>query len=717
MKKGICIRQHDATDCGAACLASIAACYGLRIPVSRIRQYAGTDKQGTSLYGLMEASRRLCFQAKGVKTVADNLREVPLPAIFHLNLESGMQHFVVVYRVGEKSVRLMDPARGKMIRQPVAAFKKRWSGVVLLLLPEAQFRREDQRTPVFKRFWKLISPHRSMLVQALAGALVYTLLGLATSVYVQKIIDLVIPDANKKLMNLLGLLMLVISGCQVLTGYFKSLIALRTGQLIDAQLILGYYRHLMRLPQQFFDSMRVGEIISRVNDAVKIRTFINDTALSLAVQALTIILSMAAMFLYYWKLALIALLAMPLCLVLYMISNRINARWQQKTMETGVALESQLIEGVRGIATIRRFGAEEYFTRLAEEKFIPLMRVVYKSGRAGLGLNSAAELNTRLLTIMILWTGSYFVMNRELSPGALLSFYALTGYFTVPVQALIGANKMMQDALIAADRLFEIIDLETEKDDPGMKLPARMPGGDLEFRNVHFRYGLGNKVFDGLNLIIPRRQITAIIGETGSGKSTLLSLLQRLYPLNRGNIFIGGTDIQQINLSTLRRIIAPVSQQTDLFRGTIISNIALGDEAPDMQRILQLCTKLGLHEFIDRLPGQYQALVSEQGVNFSGDQKQRIAIARALYRDPEILILDETTSPLDPDSEQKVQETLEWFYDRSKTIIVIAHRLPPIKNCHRILLLKGGKLAAQGTHKELMRENAEYAEWMKEADG
>jgi len=712
MKKGTCIRQRDTTDCGAACLASVAAYYGFHVPVSRIRQYAGTDKQGTSLYGLMEASKRLRLQAKGAKATVNNLREIPFPSIFHLILESGMQHFVVVYRMGKTRIRIMDPAKGKMIRQPVAAFKKQWSGVVLLLLPEAQFRRENQQTAAFKRFWKLISPHRSMLVQALAGALVYTVLGLATSVYLQKIIDFVIPDANKKLMNLLGLVMLVILVFQVLTGYFKSLIALRTGQQIDAQLILGYYRHLMRLPQQFFDSMRVGEIISRVNDAVKIRTFINDTALYLLVNALTMLFSVAAMFLYYWKLALIMLLTIPAYLVLYIISNRVNARWQRKIMENGAALESQLVESVSAIATVRRFGAEEYFTRLTEKKFIPLMRAVYKSGRAGLGLNNASELNTRLLTIMILWIGSYFVMNRELSPGALLSFYALTGYFTAPVQALIGANKTMQDALIAADRLFEIIDLETEKDHSGIKLPADAPEGNLEFRNVHFRYGLRNKVFDGLNLVIPQRQITAIIGESGSGKSTLLSLLQRLYPLNEGNIFIGRTDIQYVNLSTLRRIIAPVPQQTDLFHGTIISNIALGEEEPDMQCILQLCMRLGLHEFIDQLPGQYHAVISEQGINFSGGQKQRIAIARALYRDPEILVLDEATSALDPGSEQKVQETLQWFYNRRKTIILIAHRMATIKNCHRIILLKQGKLAAQGTHEELMRESEEYAGWM-----
>jgi ATP-binding cassette subfamily B protein len=423
------------------------------------------------------------------------------------------------------------------------------------------------------------------------------------------------------------------------------------------------------------------------------------------------IFSVAAMFLYYWKLALVMMLMIPIYLLLYIISNRINARWQRKMMETGAALESQLLESIRGVGTIRRFGVEKYFNRLTEQKFIPLMRVVYKAGKAGIGLSNASELNTRLLTIIILWIGSYFVMDRELSPGALLSFYALAGYFTTPVQALIGANKNMQDALIAADRLFEIIDLETEKANSGTSELSVVPAGNLEFRNVHFRYGSRTKVFNGLDLAIEKHQITAIMGESGSGKSTLLSLLQRLYPLNEGNILIGGTDIQYVSLAVLRRIIAPVPQQTDLFQGTLVSNIAFGEDEPDMENILELCNRLGLHEFIDKLPGQYHTVINEQGVNLSGGQKQRIAIARALYRDPEILILDEATSSLDPESERKVQEALQWFYKRKKTIIIIAHRLSTVKHCHRIILLKDGKLAAEGSHDMLIRENEEYAKW------
>ncbi len=713
MRKGIFQRQRDATDCGAACLASIAAYYGLRIPVSLIRQFAGTDKLGTNLYGLMEAAKRLHFQAKAVKANPANLAEIPLPAISHMVQDAGLQHFVVLYRINRNHVFYMDPASGKIVRQSSNTFKKAWTGVLMLLLPEANFRRENQHTAVFKRFRKLIDPHRIMIAQALFGAMAYTILGLATSIYVEKIVDFVIPDENRKLMNLLGVIMIIILLFQIGTGYFKSLIMLRTGQQIDAQLILGYYRHLMGLPQTFFDSMRVGEIISRVNDAVKIRAFINDTALYMIIHMMTMIFSVAAMFLYCWRLALAMLLMIPVYLLLYIISNRINAKWQRKMMETGAAMESQLVESISGAATIKRFGAENYFSRQTEKKLIPLMRAVYNAGKSSIGLGTISELSTRLMTIIILWIGSYFVMDRQLSPGALLSFYALAGFFTTPVQALIGMNKNMQDALIAADRLFEIIDLETEKTEASYCALSAISPGNIEFRNVQFRYGFRTKVFDGLNLTIEKHQITAILGESGSGKSTLFSLIQRLYPLNEGSIFIGGTDIRYTSHVTLRRMIVAVPQQTDLFKGTLMTNIALGEEDPDMETVLQLCRRLGLEEFINELPGQYDAEIQEQGLNLSGGQRQRIAIARALYRNPEILILDEATSALDPESEQKVNETIQWFHGQKKTVIYITHRLSTLKGCHRVILLKDGKLAAQGSHENLIAEHAEYAKWWK----
>jgi ATP-binding cassette subfamily B protein len=454
--------------------------------------------------------------------------------------------------------------------------------------------------------------------------------------------------------------------------------------------------------------MRVGEITSRINDAVKIRMFINDVALSMIVNVLIVGFSIALMFLYYWKLAVIMLCIVPIYIIIYWISNRINKKWLRTLMENSAELETQLVESISTASTIKRFGIEEYANTKTEHKFYNLLNSIYKSGIKGLYIGTTADFITRLFTIIILWAGAYFVINRELTPGELLSFYALIGYFTGPASSLIGANKSIQDALIAADRLFEIIDLEIESSDINKVDLTTDLIDDIHFNNVHFRYGTRAMVFEGLNLTIKKGSSTGIIGESGSGKSTLLSLLQNLYPLKEGNINIGGLDLQYISIKSLRKAVSVVPQQIDLFAGTVIENIAIGDYEPDMQRILELSKLLGISDFIEQLPSGYNALLGEQGVNLSGGQRQRIAIARALYRNPEILILDEATSNLDQLSESKVQETLDWFKSQGKTIILIAHRLNTIKNCDEILVLKDGKLVEQGTHATLSNNFESY---------
>lgn len=711
MKKSILVKQRDMSDCGAACLASVAAYFGLQIPVSKIRKYAGTDKQGTSLYGLIKAAEQLYFLAKAVKATGIDLNDIPLPTIFHLVLENGIQHFVVVYGIRKNHVRFMDPSSGKLINQPILSFKNSWRGVIILLAPSNKFQIGNEKKPVVIRFWQLISPHRNILLQALLGAIVYTTLGLSASIYVQKIIDYVMPDSNTGLLNILSLGMILLICFQVFAGYFKSLIILKTGQQIDSWLILGYYKHLLELPQSFFDSMRVGEIISRVNDALRIRIFINDVALSLIVHGLTMVFSMTVMFIYSRKLSLIMLLAIPVYALIYFISNKLNAKWQRKMMETGASLESHLVETVQGVSTIRRFSAENYFNLKTESRLIFHMKTIFTSSRNGLILSGVSEWITSFLNISILWMGSYLVIERILSPGELLSFYTLTAFFTTPVRALIEANKPMQDALIAADRLFEIIDLESDKEIAKIQTPDSFPEGDLVFDNVQFSYSPGIPVFNGLKLCFHQNHITAVVGDSGCGKSTLLSLIQKIYPPNGGSILIAEINIQYISTAVLRQKIAAVPQHIDLFQGTIISNIALGENRPDFERISDICNRLGLHEFISGLPARYQTIIREQGANLSGGQKQRLGIARAMYRDPSILILDEATSALDPESERKVQETLQWFYNQKKTIIIVTHREATIKYCNSIIFLKEGKLAVSGIHARLLHENPDYKLW------
>ncbi len=488
MKGSVKIKQRDITDCGAACLASIAAFHNLKLAVSRIRQLASTDKKGTNILGLIEAANKLGFDAKGVRGEFDSLFKIPKPAIAHVIIKEVLHHYVVIYNATPKYIEAMDPADGAMHQYTHEEFKKLWTGVLVILWPNQSFEVGDTKVSVGSRFWSLISPHKSIMTQALFGAFVYTIIGLSTSIYVQKIIDYVLVDGNRNLLNLMSIVMIGLLLVQLFIGATKSIFTLRTGQMIDAQLILGYYKHLLKLPQQFFDTMRVGEIISRINDAVKIRAFVNDVLINLAVNIFIVVLAFALMFTYYWKLALVILLIVPFYALIYYITNRVNKKVERKLMENAAELESQLVESLNSVSTIKSFGLESFTNLKTEVRFITLLKTVYKSGLSSIFTGNSSEFFSRLFTIILLWVGAGFVLDNQITPGELLSFYALIGYFTGPMSGLIGMNKVIQNAVIAADRLFEIMDLEREQDENKVKLTTEMIG-EISFKNVHFRYG------------------------------------------------------------------------------------------------------------------------------------------------------------------------------------------------------------------------------------
>lgn len=708
------IKQRDITDCGAACLASVAAHYKLGLPVSRIRQWAGTDRRGTSAWGLIAAAGKMGISAKGVKTDESGLADIPLPAIAHLVVNERIQHFVVIYRVNSSFIEVMDPATGLLEKRKRDEFMKEWSGVLILLSPAASFQPRNEKVSNLKRFGFLLYPHRHILLQSLLGAMVYTILGLSTSVYIQKITDHVLVGGNINLLNLLSVLMLIILLVQVLIGTMQSVMVMKTGQLIDARLILGYYRHLLHLPQQFFDQMRTGEIVSRINDAIKIRSFINDTLINITVNLFVLVFAFLLMFVYNWKLALLMLLVIPLYTGVYWISNQLNRKRERKIMEQAAELESQLIESVSSVKTIRQLGMEETAHFKTEVRFINLLHSTYKSGLNVLFSTNSTFVIGRLFTIILLWAGSYSVLKLDMTPGELMSFYALLGYFTGPASGLVGMNKTLQNASIAADRLFEIMDLEPEK---GGELDITDGGnhGDIEFDSVSFSYGTRTEIFRKFNLTIKAREITAIIGESGSGKTTIASLLQKLYVLNEGSIRIAGINIVHMSNESLRKLVGIVSQDPVLFSGTIVSNIASGDLQPDMQRIHLICRQLGMMSFIEKIPGGLNGLIGEHGANLSGGQKQRMSIARILYRDPEIIIFDEATSMLDPESEHYVAQTISRLKAEGKTVVVIAHRLSTVMHADKIVVLDSGRLAEEGNHHQLWEmKGLYYHMWMRQ---
>lgn len=694
------VKQRDITDCGAACLASVAAHYNLALPVARIRQLAGTDKKGTNVLGLVEAAGKMGFLAKGVRGDWDSLFKIPKPAIAHVIVKEVLHHYVVVLKTTDKYIEIMDPGDGAIHKLEHEEFKKQWTGVLVLIAPGEKFTIRNEKVSTNVRFWGLIKPSRSILLQSLAGALVFSVLGLAMSIYVGKLVDNVLPGGNLSLLNLLGVAMVIIIILRLLLSFFQTIFILKTGQKIDATLILGYYQHLLKLPQSFFDNMRTGEIISRIGDAVKIRVFVNDVSINFILNIFILIVSFTLMFTFFWKLALIMLIVVPLYMLIYYISNRFNRKVQRKVMERSADLEAQLVESLNAAGTIKRFGLEDFSNLKTETRFVSLLEIIYKSGLNAIFSSSSTGLVSQLITILVLWAGSGYAIGSQITPGELLSFYSIVGYFTGPVTSLIGFNRNLQDARIASDRLFEIFDLEIEDESNKIELKPDMVN-DIHFENVKFRYGTRVEVFDSLNLSIKKGEITAVTGESGSGKTTLVSLLQNLYPLQSGHIRIGRYDLRHLTNQSLRKIVSVVPQRIDLFSGNVVSNIAIGDFDPDMDRVIEVCDKLGMMKFIEQLPHGFNTYLGENGATLSGGQQQRIAIARALYRDPEILILDEATSSLDSLAETFVQNTLRLLREESKTVIVIAHRLSTINMAQRIIVLDKGVVVQDGTFAEL----------------
>jgi ATP-binding cassette subfamily B protein len=529
---------------------------------------------------------------------------------------------------------------------------------------------------------------------------------------VQKIIDYVIPDGNKNLLNLICILMIAATLLSLFINYLRSLLMLRAGIQINTRLVLGYYKHLLKLPQSFFDTMRSGEIISRMGDAAKINAFISGTILNLVINVFTVIVAFALMFSYYWKLAVIMLATIPVYYIIYFFYNRVNRVIRRKLMVEGADLQAQLVESINSTATIKRFGIENHANMKTEERYVNLMRTGWRSGIYDLVASSASNLFSGLFTTTLFWTGTIFVLENAITPGELMSFNTLMGYFMPPVIALVGVSKVFQEAKIAADRLFEIFDLEEETGNQKIRM-SKEQCGDISFNNISFRYGNRASVFFFFCLKLEKGKINAIVGESGSGKTTLAALLQNIYPLQNGNITIGEIDIKHVNNSDLRSLVCTVPQRIDLFDGSIAENIILDDFEPEWNRVFEICRNVGISEFIENLPDGMNTNIGENGVQLSGGQRQRLAIARALYRNPEILILDEATSSLDSESEQSIKNIINSLKQNGKTVILIAHRLGTVMIADKITVLEAGKLIEEGTHNQLIAKNGKYAKYWK----
>lgn len=714
-KKYYCIKQHDYKDCGCACLATISKQYGLKYPISKIREVSGTDKGGTSALGIIRAAEELGFSAKGVKAnkPEDLFSEIPLPAIAHVIIDETLLHYVVIHKISEKEIIVADPAKG-IIKYKPADFLNIWTGILLIMTPTVKFQKGNELKGVFSRFFELIKPQKSLLVNIFLASIIITIFGILGSFYSKLLIDDIVPNNLTRSLHIFSIRFMLLTIFKVIMEAFRTQLLIHLGQKLDIPLMLGYYDHVVNLPMNFFGTREVGEIISRFNDTSNIRDAISGVTLTMMIDVFMVVIGGGI--LYSQSPLLFSITLVPLILyaiIVFIFKNNIE-KVNRETMESNAKLTSYLVQSLNGIETIKAFNAEREVNLETEKRFIKLIKNVFRNGYINNFQGSLKSLVKGIFAIAILWIGTVQVLSGKISFGELITFNALLVYFLEPIENIINLQPTVQTAVVAAERLSEILDLDLEKSaNESKKIDPETLKGEIEFKDLDFRYGKRGLILKNINFKINQGDRIALVGESGSGKTTLAKLLMNFYQCEKGELTINGYNIKDINVESLRDKIAYISQETFLFNGTVIENLSLGNPYLTYEEIIEACKKAQIHDFINGLPLRYNTLVEENGANFSGGQKQRLSIARAILRKPEILIMDEATSNLDSITEKAIEKTIHEF-SKDITTIIIAHRLSTIMRCDTIYILEKGEIVERGSNKELIDLKGKYYKLWKE---
>lgn len=544
------IRQNNEFDCGAACLCSIASYYGLELPMAEVRKACGCSRDGITIQGIIEGAKSIGLHGTGFKSPEreiGKLSKAKGPFIAHTKTEEGYLHYIVVRKITDSGVYIMDPAFGSRIKMSYDEFSDIWTGYLILLTPGSGFSTGNRKKNVYWRMLGILTFHKREISLAIAGSVVLVLLGICNSIFIQQIIDKVIPSRNKSMLAFISLILLTLLVFAFRIGYARAILMLRNGIKIDTRLIFGYIRKIFGLPLDFFYQYTSGDINSRISDAFNIRVFLSDGLVSVFVSIITVLASFILMFCYYSRLAVLICMFVPLYLLLFGISTHINKKYNREIAILNARFDTDILESLDGITEIKHFGAENLSIKRIENSYVDLMHKTYGAGKSMALLSMSGGSISGILAATVLTAGAFSVFGMHLTMGELVSFYTLTSFFTSPLNELANINGMITEAAVSAERLFEIIDLNSEDCKSG--LPVRITNipetkaitgrtvPDLEISGLTFSYPGRKALFENLNLRINGGSLTVVEGESGCGKSTLGALIMRDYEPGSGHIF------------------------------------------------------------------------------------------------------------------------------------------------------------------------------------